>query len=186
MTSKNKKNEPGLEKNREKRVRIRLYKKRDLDQVLDLVRELESELENKFSDVKLKSGVKDYKNRYLKDGNKYRTFVALVNNKVVGFLMGYPSLGAPEVDNMYDVLPVSSDWTTPEFYLQITFVSGPYRNQGISKKLHKEVIDYARKKGHKEVYACIAKWNFPEIKVIESIKFDKKDLGYRYRLSLKL
>ncbi|MFO7980281.1 MAG: GNAT family N-acetyltransferase [Candidatus Aminicenantes bacterium] len=169
-----------------KKVKIRQYKQQDLEQVLDLVKELESELENKFSDVKLKSGIENYKNRYLKPGNKYKTFVALIDNKVVGFLMGYPSLGAPEVDNMYDVLPVSSDWTTPEFYLQITFVSKPYRNQGISKKLHKKVIDYAREKGHKEVYACIAKWNSPEIKVIESIKFEKKDLGYRYRLSLKL
>ncbi|HZX11465.1 MAG TPA: GNAT family N-acetyltransferase [Acidobacteriota bacterium] len=170
----------------DKKVKIRPYKQQDLEQVLDLVRELESELENKFTDVKLKSGVKDYKDRYLKSRNKYKTFVALIDNKVVGFLMGYPSLGAPEVDNMYDVLPVSSNWTTPEFYLQITFVSKLYRNQGISKKLHKKVIDYAREKGHKEVYACIAKWNFPEIKVIESIKFEKKDLGYRYRLSLKL
>jgi GNAT superfamily N-acetyltransferase len=170
----------------DKKVKIRPYKQQDLEQVLDLVRELESELGNKFTDVKLKSGIKDYKNRYLKSGNKYKTFVALIDNKVVGFLMGYPSLGAPEVDNMHDVLPVSSDWTTPEFYLQITFVSKPYRNQGISKKLHKKVIDYAREKGHKEVYACIAKWNFPEIKVIESIEFKKKDLGYRYRLSLKL
>ncbi|MFW6124150.1 MAG: GNAT family N-acetyltransferase [Acidobacteriota bacterium] len=168
------------------KFKIREYKKQDLIQVLDLVRELESELKNKFTDVRLKSGVEDYKNRYLKSGNKYKTFVALINNKVVGFLMGYPSLGAPEVDNMYDVLPISSDWTTPEFYLQITFVSKPYRNQGISRELHKKVVDYARKKGHKEVYACIAKWNSPEIKVIESIKFKKKDLGYRYRLSLKL
>jgi len=167
-------------------IKIRQYKEQDLEQVLDLVRELESELENKFTEVKLKSGVKDYKNRYLKPGNKFKTFVALIQNKIVGFLMGYPSSGAPEVDNMYDVLPVSSDWTTPEFYLQITFVSKPYRNQGISRRLHKEVIEYARRKGHKEVYACIAKWNFPEIKVIESIKFKKKDLGYRYRMSLKL
>lgn len=167
-------------------VKIRQYEKQDLEQVLDLVKQLESELENKFTDIKLKSGVKDYRNRYLKPENKYKTFVALINNKVVGFLMGYPSLGAPEVDNMYDVLPVSPDWITPEFYLQITFVSKPYRNQGISRKLHQEVIDYARKKGHKEVYACIAKWNIPEVKVIESFRFKKKDLGYRYRLSLKL
>ncbi|MBD3414768.1 MAG: GNAT family N-acetyltransferase [Candidatus Aminicenantes bacterium] len=170
----------------DKKIIIREYKKKDLKQVLKLVKELETELENKFTDVKLKSGVDDYKNRYLKPENKYRTFVAVVDDKIVGFLMGYPSLGAPEVDNMYDVLPVLSDWTTPEFYLQITFVSKPYRNQGISTKLHEKVIDYAREKGHKEVYACIAKWNLPEIKVIESVQFQKKDLGYRYRLSLKL
>lgn len=167
-------------------VIVRDYKEKDQEQVIDLVKEMESELEKKFPDVKLKSGVEDYRNRYLKPGHKYKTFVALVDNKIVGFLMGYPSLGAPEVDNMYDALPVSSDWITPEFYLQITFVSKPYRNRGISKKLHKKAIHYASKKGHKEVYACIAKWNFPEIKVIESIQFKKKDLGYKYRLTLKL
>jgi len=122
---------------------------------------------------------------YLKPGNKYKTFVAVIDNKVVGYLMGYPSLGAPEVDNMYDILPVSSNWTPPEFFLQITFVSRPFRNQGISKALHREIIEYVRKQGHKEVYACIAKWNLPEIKVIRSLKFKLKDLGYRYRLTLK-
>ena len=167
-------------------VKVREYQPTDLEQILDLVRELESELAERFKDVRIKSGVDDYQNRYLKSGNKYKIFVALVDEKIVGYLMGYPSLGAPEVDNMYDILPVSSSWTPPEFFLQITFVSKPYRNQGISKKLHKEIIVYAREKGHKEVYACIAKWNLPEIKVIRSLKFHMKDLGYRYRLTLKL
>ncbi len=167
-------------------ITIREYQEKDLEQILKLVRELESELAEKFKDIQIKSGIEDYRNRYLKTGNKYKTLVAVVDNKVVGYLMGYPSLGAPEVDNMYDILPVSPEWITPEFFLQITFVSEPYRNQGISKKLHKEIIEYARQQGHKEVYACIAKWNTPEIKVISSLKFKLKDLGYRYRLTLKL
>jgi GNAT superfamily N-acetyltransferase len=167
-------------------AKIREYHPKDLEQVLKLVRELESELAKKFTDVRIKSGINDYRNRYLNPENKYKTFVAVINNKVVGYLMGYPSLGAPEVDNMYDILPVSSKWTPPEFFLQITFVSKPYRNQGISKKLHKEIIKYAKKQGHKEIYACIAKWNVPEIKVIQFLKFKFKDLGYRYRLTLKL
>lgn len=167
-------------------VKIREYQPKDLEQVLGLVRELESELAGRFKEVKIKSGIDDYKSRYLKPGNKYKTFVAVVDNRAVGYLMGYPSLGAPEVDNMFDTLPVSPKWTPPEFFLQITFVSKPYRNQGISKKLHKEIIEYARKRGHKEVYACIAKWNLPEIKVIRSLEFHMKDLGYRYRLTLKL
>ena len=75
---------------------------------------------------------------------------------------------------------------TPEFFLQIAFVSAAYRNRGISKKLHLEMIGFARKHGYREVYACIAKWNLPEIKVIESLKFEMQDLGYRYRLTLKL
>lgn len=167
-------------------VKVREYQPDDLEQVLKLVEELESELAQRFPDVKIKSGIDDYRNRYLKPGNKYKTVVALIGDQIVGYLMGYPSLGAPEVDNMYDILPVSAVWAPPEFFLQITFVSQPFRNQGISKKLHKEIIKYARKKGYKEVYACIAKWNIPEIKVIKSFKFKLRDLGYRYRLTLKL
>ena len=166
-------------------IHIREYRPDDLDGVLDLVREMEAELTEKFTDVKIVSGVEDYRERYLKPGGKYKTFVGLAGEKVVGFLMGYPSLGAPEVDQMYDILPVSPGWAPAEFYLQITFVSKAYRGQGISKKLHTEIIDYARKQGHKEVYACIAKWNESEIGVIRSLKFDLKDLGYRYRLTLK-
>ncbi len=150
-----------------------------------LVKELEADLGEKFKDVKIISGLDNYRNRYLMPGNKYITFVAVVKGKVVGYLMGYPSLGAPEVDNMYDILPVTSNWTPPEFFLQITFVSKSFRNQGISKRLHREIIEYVKKKGYKEVYACIAKWNIPEIKVIQSLKFNLKDLGYRYRLTLK-
>jgi GNAT superfamily N-acetyltransferase len=168
------------------KVKIREFRPEDLEQILELVKELESELEEKFKPVQIQSGVEDYRNRYLKPGNKYRVFVAVVDDKVVGYLMGYPSLGAPEIDNMYDILPLSPGSIPPEFYLQITFVSKSYRNRGISTRLHKKIIEYARKQGHKEVYACIAKWNIPEIKVIRSLKFQMKDLGYRFRLTLKL
>ena len=100
-------------------VKVREYRTKDLDQVLVLVREMEAELAEKFKDVRIQSGVETYRNRYLKQGHKYKTFVAVVDRKVVGYLMGYPSLGAPEVDNMYDILPVSSNWSPPEFFLQI-------------------------------------------------------------------
>ncbi len=170
----------------EETIVVREYKPGDLEQALNLVREMETELAEKFPKVQIKSGIEDYRNRYLKMGNKYKTFVAEIDNLIVGFLMGYPSLGTPEVDTMYDILPVSNDWTTPEFYLQITYVSHDFRRRGVSRQLHQKIIQYARKQGHKEVYACIAKWNFPELKVISSLKFKKKDLGYRFRLSLKL
>jgi GNAT superfamily N-acetyltransferase len=167
------------------RLTIREYRKKDLPQLLELVRELERELADKFKGVKVKSSVDVYRTRYLNPANKYRTVVALVKGKVVGYLMGYPSLGAPEIDNMYDVLPLPRGEQPPEFYLQITFVSKPYRRQGISTRLHERVIAYARKKGFKEVYACIAKWNDPELRVIRSFRFQAKDLRYRYRLTLK-
>ena len=166
-------------------IKVREYKPRDMKPVLSLVRELESELAEKFPDVTIKSSIEDYKSRYLRRGNKYKMFVALVDKKVVGFLMGYPSLGAPEVDNMYDILPVTAKWTPAEFFLQITFVSKSFRNKGVSTLLHKITLEYAKDQGYKEVYACIAKWNTPEIKVIKSFKFKMKDLGHKYRLTLK-
>ncbi len=174
-----------MEEVKDFQVTVRPYRRRDRTQVLRLVRELEVEMAEKFQGVKIKSGLEDYRKRYLNPRNKYKTFVALVDKKVVGFLIGYPSLGAPEVDKMYDVLPLPKGTVPPEFYLQITFVSKPFRNRGISKLLHKHVIEYARQQGYKEIYACIAKWNEPELKVIRSFKFKEKDLGYRYRLSLK-
>ena len=70
--------------------------------------------------------------------------------------------------------------------MQITFVSKPYRKKGISTRLHEQVVAYAKREGFKEIYACIAKWNDPELRVIRSLKFQSKDLGYRYRLSLNL
>jgi len=166
-------------------VTIREYRPGDLDQVLDLVRELEAEMAEKFQAV-IKSGLDDYRFRYLNSANKYMTFVALVDRKIIGYLIGYPSLGAPEIDNMYDVLPLAPGTLPPEFYMQITFVSKPHRKKGVSTRLHKRVIDYAKKQGFKEIYACIAKWNDAELRVIRSLRFQAKDLGYRYRLSLKV
>jgi GNAT superfamily N-acetyltransferase len=166
-------------------VVFREYRPEDLEQVLDLVRELEAEMAEKFK-AKIQSGVEDYRTRYLIPANKYKTWVALVENKVVGFLMGYPSLGTPEIDNMYDVLPLPEGQLPPEFYMQITFVSPSFRKKGISTGLHEQVIAYAKKEGFKEIYACIAKWNDPELSVIRSLKFQSKDLGYRYRLSLRI
>lgn len=165
---------------------VRPYREEDEEQVLNLVRELEAELAEKFPHVKIESGVETYRNRYLKKGNKYVMYVAEVNKRIVGFLLGYPSLGIPEVDSLYDVLPLGEDKVTDEFYLQMTFVSRPYRNRGISTALHRAIIKYALEHGYREVYACIAKWNIPELKVIRSLKFKSQDLGTRYRLSLKL
>lgn len=167
-------------------VAIREFLPSDRNQLLRLVRELEAELADKFRDIRIKSGIDDYRNRYLNPGTKYKILVAEAGGRIIGYLMGYPSLGAPEIDNMYDILPRSSRWTPPEFYIQITFVSKPYRNRGVSKALHREIIDFARQQGYQEIYACIAKWNLPELAVTQSLEFVGKDLGYRYRMSFKL
>ena len=166
-------------------ITIREYRSTDLEPVLGLVRELEAEMAEKFK-TRIKSGLEDYRKRYLNPANKYKTWVAEVDNKVIGYLIGYPSLGTPEIDTMYDVLPLPSGQLPAEFYMQITFVSRSFRKKGISTRLHKAVIAYARQMGFKEIYACIAKWNDPELRVIRSLRFHSKDLGYRYRLSLKL
>ncbi|MGB7297500.1 MAG: GNAT family N-acetyltransferase [Candidatus Aminicenantales bacterium] len=164
---------------------IREYRPKDLEPVLGLVRELEAEMAEKFQ-ARIKSGLEDYRKRYLNPSNKYKTWVAEADGKIVGYLIGYPSLGTSEIDTMYDVLPLPPGQLPAEFYMQITFVSKPYRKRGISTRLHEAVIAYARKMGFKAIYACIAKWNDPELRVIRSLNFHSKDLGYRYRLSLKL
>jgi len=167
-------------------VAVRDYTSSDLEGVLALVQELEEEMREKFPDVSIKPGGPEYQSRYLKPGNKFKTFVALEGGRVVGYLMGWPVLGAPEVDNMYDVLPATGHWKPAEFYFHITFVTKPCRRRGISKKLHLAALKYAKEQGFKEVYACIAKWNAQELSVIRALGFQEKDLGYRYRFSLKL
>jgi len=167
-------------------VIVRDYATPDLKGVLTLVQELEAEMKDKFPDVSIKPGGPEYQNRYLQPGNKFKTFIALEKGRVVGYLMGWPVMGAPEVDSMYDVLPPSGHWKPAEFYFHITFVTRPCRRRGISKKLHLAALKYAKEQGFKEVYACIAKWNAQELNVIRALGFQEKDLGYRYRFSLKL
>jgi GNAT superfamily N-acetyltransferase len=167
-------------------LEVRDYQPEDLQGVLALVSELEAEMSEKFDGVSIKPGGPEYRNRYLKPGNKFKTFVALLDGRVVGYLLGWPVLGAPEVDNMYDVLPASNHWKPAEFYFHITFVSKPFRNRGISKRLHLTALKHAYEQGYKEVYACIAKWNEQELAVIRSLGFQERDLGYRSRFSYKL
>jgi len=168
------------------KFKVRAFRPADRDGVLVLVRELEAELARKYPGVRIESGLRTYKSRYLKPGTRYEPFVAEVRGRIIGFMIGRPSLGSPDVDNMYDVVSGAAGGKLPEYYLQITFVSEPFRNRGISKALHRLVIEHARRQGFREVYACIAKWNLPELSVIESCGFVRLDLGSRYRLSLKL
>lgn len=165
--------------------RTREYEPPDLPQMLDLVREMEDELARTFKDVTIQTGVDEYAEHYLKPATKYKTFVAESDGRLIGYLIGYPSVGAPEIDHMFDILPVSPGWTPPEFYIQMTFVSPSCRNRGVSTALHRLIIDYAKAQGHKEIYAVIAKWNIAEISVVSSFGFKMTDLGYRYRFSLK-
>jgi L-amino acid N-acyltransferase YncA len=169
-----------------KNMTIRDYRPADLDQVLDLVRELERELAVKFRGVSVKSSVDDYRERFLNPANKYKTFVAEFRERLVGFLLGYPSLGSPEADAMYDVLPFPKHEHPPEFYIHMVFVDRPFRKKGVSTQLHERAIAYAKEQGFKEIYACIAKWNDPELRVVHALDFKAKDLRHRYRLSLKL
>ncbi|MDW7759975.1 MAG: GNAT family N-acetyltransferase [Acidobacteriota bacterium] len=165
---------------------VREYRPEDQEGVLNLLRELEDEISERFEGVEIRSVEDDYIHRYLKPEHKYRTFVALSGGTVVGYLMGFPSLGAPEIDDMSDVLPPLQTWKPKEFYLKITYVSRPFRRRGISTALHRAVIQYARKQGFQEVYACIAKWNEPELAVLKVLDFEMKDLGWRFRTCLKL
>jgi len=70
-------------------VIFREYRPEDLEQVLDLVHELEAEMAEKFK-AKIQSGVEDYRTRYLTPANKYKTWVALVEDKVADD--AFPSL----------------------------------------------------------------------------------------------
>lgn len=162
----------------------REYRPDDLPQMLELVRELEAELAELFKDVQIQTGVDEYAEHYLRPATKYKTFVAESGGRLIGFLIGFPSVGAPEVDHMFDILPVSPGWTPPEYYIQMTFVSPAFRNRGVSKALHRLIIDYAKATGHKEIYAVIAKWNIAEISVVRSFGFVMTDIGYRYRFTL--
>jgi GNAT superfamily N-acetyltransferase len=154
--------------------------------VVRLAHELESELAEQFPDIQIKSGIRTYTTRYLRPGTQYRTFVAQAKGQIIGYLIGRPSSGSPDVDELYGSHFGLIRRKLPAFYIQITFVSRPYRHRGVSRALHEKAVDFARKEGYKEIYACIANWNHPELAVIECCGFARKDLGHRFRLSLKL
>lgn len=176
-------------------VIVREYQTKDRETVLDLVREFASEMYHKFKDEI--PGMKErdesevveqeveHRKIYLEPETKYKVWVAAVDDRIVGYIVGYPYSGFGEHGAAHKLSPAILAKST-SFMIDFTFVSKEYRNKGISKQLQSVLIDYAIEKRKKEVVARVAKWNESAIAAYKSLGFKKEDEDRTYLFSLEL
>lgn len=86
------------------------------------------------------------------------SFVAEMNNKIVGFIFSH------------ETLPFSD-----KIHVRHIAINPNYQAKGIGKKLYETLINKAKKAGKKEIIATINPDNPPSIKLHEQLGFEVKD-----------
>ncbi len=128
---------------------IRKGKKKDMPSVLKLIKELATfEKEPNAVEVLLEDLEKDgFCNKPL-----FKTYVAEINNKIVGMALFYPRY---------------STWKGVTIHLEDLIVSKEMRGLNIGSALYKKVLRYALKKNVRRVEWVVLDWNKPAIDFYE-------------------
>jgi len=124
---------------------IRKGKKPDMPQVLKLIQELAS-FEKEPNAVLVT--VNDLFNDGFKKQPLFKTYVAELNNEIVGMALFYPRY---------------STWKGPTIHLEDLIVKHDKRGLGIGKALYTKVMNYAYKKKVRRVEWVVLDWNQPAI-----------------------
>ena len=146
---------------------IRDYQDSDLMKVLRLAKELDGEIRGYTEEKRCQE-------HYLQPDTKYSVCVACVGKDIVGYTVGLPFTGVPEID-MSDVLPSN---VRPEQYLIGTvFVSELHRRRGIATQLVETLTAEATSTGYKEICSFVAKSNRPSVEFHRVLGFRETGRG---------
>ena len=124
---------------------IREGEKKDMPAVLKLIQEL-ADFEKEPEAVEVT--VEDLKNDGFGSNPLFKTFVAELDNEIVGMALFYPRY---------------STWKGVTIHLEDPIVSESKRNLKIGKALYSKVIEYGFKKGVKRIEWVVLDWNTPAI-----------------------
>ena len=128
---------------------IREGKIEDMAAVLKLIKEL-AHFEKESNAVEL--SVEDLERDGFGENPLFNTFVATVNEKIVGMALFYPRY---------------STWKGPTIHLEDLIVTEEYRGQNIGESLYKKVIEFGYSKGVKRIEWAVLDWNTPAINFYE-------------------
>ena len=128
---------------------IRLAEKKDMPQVLDLIKEL-AEFENDPDAVVVT--VADLEKEGFGENPLFTCFVAEMDENVVGIALVYFRF---------------STWKGRTVHLEDLVVKEAYRNRGIGEALYSEVMKYAKANGVRRVNWVVLDWNKGAIKFYE-------------------
>jgi len=167
-----------------KTTQVRPYASSDLERVIELAQESHLEIATRLEkDPQPEMIVKGYQDHYLKQGTKYQVLVAIQEEEIVGYIVGAPITGMPEIDCGDGVDPNC----TPVSQGKMIFVTAESRTQGIGKQLMSALGDFVKKKyGHTTMEALVAKWNEPGLALCRSLGYSERDEERRYCFTLQL
>lgn len=126
--------------------KIREGKKADMPSVLKLVQEL-AHFEKEPDAVIVT--VEDLENDGFGNAPLFKTFVAELDNEIVGMALFYPRY---------------STWKGPTIHLEDLIVTKSKRGLNIGRALYNKVIEYGYEKGVKRIEWVVLDWNTPAIK----------------------
>ena len=130
-------------------ILIREGRKEDMPSVLTLIKELAHfEKEPDAVEVTVSNLVGDG----FGDTRLFHTFVAEMNNEIVGMALFYPRY---------------SSWKGPTIHLEDLIVTNSKRGLNIGSALYKKVIEYGYKKGVRRIEWAVLDWNTPAIDFYE-------------------
>jgi len=124
---------------------IREGEEKDMPAVLKLIQEL-ADFEKEPEAVEVT--VEDLKNDGFGTIPLFKTFVAELDNEIVGMALFYPRY---------------STWKGVTIHLEDLIVSESKRNLKIGKALYSKVIEYGFKKGVKRIEWVVLDWNTPAV-----------------------
>ena len=124
---------------------IREGAKNDMPAVLKLIQEL-ANFEKEPEAVEVT--VEDLKNDGFGSNPLFKTFVAELDDEIVGMALFYPRY---------------STWKGVTIHLEDLIVSESKRNLKIGKALYSKVIEYGFKKGVKRIEWVVLDWNTPAV-----------------------
>jgi GNAT superfamily N-acetyltransferase len=130
--------------------KIREGKKADMPSVLKLIKEL-AYFEKESNAVIVT--VNDLEKDGFGKNPLFKTFVAEIDNEIVGIALFYPRY---------------STWKGPTIHLEDLIVTENKRGLKIGNSLYKKVIEYGYNKGVERIEWAVLDWNEPAIKFYES------------------
>jgi len=128
---------------------IRVGEKKDMPSVLKLIKEL-AHFEKEPDAVEVTAA--DLENDGFGDAPLFETFVAEINNEIVGMALFYPRY---------------STWKGPTIHLEDLIVTKEKRGLKIGSALYRKVIEYAFNKGVRRIEWAVLDWNTPAIDFYE-------------------
>lgn len=130
-------------------MNIRETRQSDMPSVLKLIKEL-AKFEKEAEAVEVT--VDDLITDGFKNNPSFRTYVAEIDNKIVGMALFYERY---------------STWKGKALHLEDLIVKEKYRGKGIGNALYSEVLEYAYKNDFKRVVWEVLDWNTPAIDFYE-------------------